>query len=252
LEATPIVSEEHGMQKEVNFAKWFDYFANNKLNLLAIRWDDAYVLTEDERKTITKSIQQFQLGENSEGKHLINSAKKYAARTGDHLYYDALIDFIKEEQRHAKDLARFMRLQGIPLVRNHWVDQVFRKMRRFAGLELSVIVLITAEIIAKVYYQALKQSTNSTILKDLCHQILRDEEKHVEFQSQTLRKLNAGRNQLVNGTGRLFHRVLLEGTLLVVWQQHSKVFIAGGYTFSQFLSACRHEFRESNRMIVGQ
>jgi hypothetical protein len=246
---------ESGGQKwsvtmEINFSKWKDYFLNNDLNLKQIHWDDEYYLSTSERETIIKSIQQFQLGENSEGKHLINNAKKYVLKTQDQDYYDALIAFIREEQRHARDLARFMRIQEIPLIRNHWVDQVFRKLRRFAGLELSVIVLITAEIIAKVYYIALKNCTNSRILIDLCDQILLDEEKHVEFQSETLHKLSKVRSKTIKRFSRFFHRVLLEGTLFVVWQQHKTVFKAGGYSFSSFFSACRNEFKSSNKIVV--
>ncbi|WP_123040541.1 hypothetical protein [Cohnella candidum] len=136
---------------ESSFYKWKDYFLENKVNLKLINWNDNYKLTDTERKTIVKSIQQFQLGENSEGKYLINSARKSRLRTHDHNYYDALIEFIGEEQRHARDLARFMRKQDIPLIRVHWIDQVFRRLRRLASLEISVLVLLTAEIIAKVY-----------------------------------------------------------------------------------------------------
>lgn len=232
--------------------KWKDYFRNNNLNLKVIDWNEDYKLTENERKTITKSIQQFQLGENSEGKYLINSAKKYAAKTQDHDYYDALVEFIREEQRHARDLAAFMRSQDIPIIRSHWVDGVFRKLRRFAGLELSVIVLITAEIIAKVYYRALKSCTNSKALIDLCEQILKDEEKHVEFQSESLRKLAVNRNRTVLRFSRFLHRVLLEGTLIVVWKQHEEVLRAGGYSFGSFCAACRKEFEESNKIVWGR
>ncbi|TJY43855.1 ferritin-like domain-containing protein [Cohnella pontilimi] len=231
----------------MDFNFWKNYFLNNKLNLKLIEWDEDYNLSTYERETIIKSIQQFQLGENSEGKYLINNAKKYVLKTQDQDYYDALLEFIREEQRHARDLAKFMRRQDIPLIQDHWVDQVFRKLRRFAGLESSVMVLITAEIIAKVYYKALKMCTNSKVLNGLCDQILQDEEKHVEFQSETLRKLTEHRNKTLISISRFIHRALLEGTLIIVWNQHNEVFRAGGYSFSSFCSACRNEFKESKK-----
>jgi hypothetical protein len=236
---------------EVNFSEWKAYFVENSSNLKPVHWDDDYVLSSAERETIIKSIQQFQLGENSEGKHLINNAKKYVFHGRDQDYHGAIVEFIREEQRHARDLARFMRMQDIPVIRNHWVDKVFRRLRRFAGLELSVIVLITAEIIAKVYYEALKNATRSRALIELCDQILWDEEKHVQFQSETLYKIGSGRSKTINRLTRWFHRILLEGTLVVVWNQHKRVFKAGGYTFSSFFRACRHEFVESNKIVVG-
>ncbi|MBP3965104.1 hypothetical protein [Paenibacillus lignilyticus] len=235
---------------KVDFAAWKHYFLQNQQNLRAIDWADSYRLTEAERACIRTSIQQFQLGESSEGKHLIHQAKRYAERTGHHDYYEAVTAFIREEQRHARDLARFMKGQQLPSIRGHWVDHVFRKLRQFAGLELSVMVLITAEIIAKVYYIALQRSTKSKMLQDLCDQILQDEEKHVEFQSETLYKLGEGRLSVVNRAYRLAHRVLLEGTLVVVWHQHRTVFQAGGYRFRDFLAACRQEFRLSGSIAA--
>lgn len=164
--------------------------------------------------------------------------------------YYALIDFIKEEQRHARDLGKFMRLQEIPLIHSHWVDNVFRKLRRHAGLELSVIVLITAEIIAKIFYKALEKSTKSIILTDICKQILNDEKMHIQFQSETLHKLAQNRSVIVNNISRQVHRFLFEGTLIVVWFQHKSVFKTGGYTLKSFYHECRQEFKFSNMIIV--
>lgn len=80
-----------GVTMETNFSKWKEYFLKNKLNLKFIDWDDNYKLTTSEREIIIKSIQQFQLGENSEGKYLINRARKYVLKTQDQYYYDALV-----------------------------------------------------------------------------------------------------------------------------------------------------------------
>ncbi|WP_052350402.1 ferritin-like domain-containing protein [Paenibacillus gorillae] len=237
---------------EVQFAKWRAYFLYNQDHLQRIDWGDEYRLTASERKAVTRSIQQFQLGENSEGKHLISNAKAYIDKTKDEAYFGAIVEFIREEQRHARDLAKFMRLQQIPIIREHWVDGVFRKLRKFAGLEQSIIVLITAEIIAKIYYKALRDSTSSTMLIQLCDQILLDEDKHVQFQSETLHKLSYKRNPFINSCYRGMHRFLLEGTLAVVWRQHRSVFKAGGYRLGSFYRECRKEFTLSNAIIAGE
>jgi len=157
-------------------SKWVQYYRRNNQNLKYIHWDDNYKLTTNEREIIIKSIQQFQLGENSEGKHLIKRAQEYVHQTQDQDYYEALIEFIKEEQRHARDLGRFMKVQGIPLLRRHWVDNVFRR----------------------------------------CNQILSDEEKHVQFQSETLHKFAQNRNVLFNRIVYILRRILFEGTLIIV------------------------------------
>ncbi|MUT67385.1 ferritin-like domain-containing protein [Paenibacillus sp. NEAU-GSW1] len=237
---------------EVDFAKWRTYFQYNGDHLKPLDWDDPYRITPEERKRIAKSIQQFQLGENSEGKHLTGNAKAYIDRTKDEGYFSAIVEFIREEQRHARELGKFMKIQQIPIIREHWVDQAFRRLRKLAGLEQSIIVLITAEIIAKVYYKALRECTRSATLIQICEQILQDEIKHVQFQSETLYKLSLGRSKLRNGWSRLFHRILLEGTLVVVWLQHRSVFTGGGYRLGRFYNDCRKEFRLSDAIVRGK
>jgi hypothetical protein len=236
----------------MDFKFWRDYFAKNNQVLSPIPWGEAYEISADERAIITKSIQQFQIGESSEGKHLIHNAKNYSQKIEDPSYLEAIILFIKEEQRHARDLARFMTSQNIPLIKKHWVDQVFRKLRKFAGLELSIIVLVTAEIIAKVYYKALKNATKSKVLINLCERILDDEVKHVEFQSLTLHELSHNRATTLNKLSRCFHWILMQGTIIVVWIHHRKVLRAGGYHFTDFFASCKEEFYESDLLVKGR
>ncbi|WP_156734921.1 hypothetical protein [Bacillus velezensis] len=47
-------------------------------------------------------------------------------------------------------------------------------------------MLLTAEAIAAVYYDALKNVTGSVCLQSICGQILIDEEQHFEFQAEML------------------------------------------------------------------
>ncbi len=199
-------------------------------------------LTENERRIVTPSIQQFQLGEGSRGQRLLERGQRYGRRVNDPLFAGALDLFIKEEQQHSRYLAAFMESQGIPLLRRHWVDSVFRKLRGLAGLELSLTVLVTAEIIAVPYYRALRNATGSPILKMICTRILEDEASHLKYQASMLArvastKLRAFQNALSN-----LHRLFLLGTVLVVWRGHRGVFEAAGYTFRRFESETLAEF----------
>lgn len=58
-----------------DFRQWVNYFNQNKENLKHIEWNEPYILNSNEYYTILRSIQQFQVGERSEGKFLIKSAK---------------------------------------------------------------------------------------------------------------------------------------------------------------------------------
>jgi hypothetical protein len=58
--------------------------------------------------------------------------------------------FVQEERKHSELLARFMEKHGIPPRASDWTDAVFRRLRRPFGFEVSLSVLITAELIALV------------------------------------------------------------------------------------------------------
>lgn len=226
---------------------WLNWFLYNQAHLAPVDWQAPYHLTAQEREIIAASIRQFQLGESSEGRHLIQQARRYVSRAGDADYLEAVKLFIGEEQRHAAELGRFMYREHIEKTRGHWVDSVFRRLRQLANLEVSVVVLLTAEIIAIPYYTALRAATCSPILKQICGQILRDEVQHVHFQVNTLVKLREKRHFVFKWLTDGLEYVLFCGTLLVVWSQHYRVFQAGGTTFAAFW---RHNWALFHQLFI--
>jgi hypothetical protein len=212
-----------------------------------IPWEEKGThLSAKEKVIIAKSLQEFQLGESSEGRNLIAAALRYARRTGDTAYVETIRLFIAEEQRHAADLARFMKMNGIPTVKTTFMDYVFRRLRSLMpGLELSVGVLVTAELIAKVYYDVLWQATQSPLLRRLCEQILKDELSHVAFQADQLTTLREGRGRLAYAATMGAQRVLFCGTVLMVWVFHRPVIQRGGLNFADWWSSCWREFSEA-------
>lgn len=226
--------------------EWRKYYEENARSLLEIPWQMGHELNDEEKLAITSSVQDFQAGESSEGRHLIQYARAHAEQTRDYEYAEAIRVFIAEEQRHARDLAHFLQINGIPLVKTTFTDGVFRRLRQLLGnLEISISVLITAEIIAIVYYTALRDATDSQVLQTLCKQILQDEVRHVEFQAERLGILRAERNWLLVAVTNILQRFLFWGTCLVVWVFHKKVFLKSGYSFVEFWRHCWKEFNEA-------
>ncbi|HEV7403077.1 MAG TPA: hypothetical protein VGO11_09135 [Chthoniobacteraceae bacterium] len=224
-------------------SEWLRYYQQNPDQLLHIPWYLGAELTAEERAAITRSVQEFQLGESSEGRHLLLDAADYAARTGDHLYLQTMRLFIAEEQRHAADLARFLQLNGLPVVQSTWGDCVFRQARNlFPGLELSITVLVCAELIAKVYYAALRKATGSLILQRLCEQILRDEVSHVAFQTEQLARLRARRGRSAHAITMAAQRLAYLGAVCVVWVSHRRVMQRAGMDATGWWKACWREF----------
>lgn len=223
-------------------AGWLDHFRANRSKTSDEVQDDS--LTEMEKRLIGRSIAAFQLGEYSEGKGLMRAAGAYASEIGDDRLVEITKLFILEEQRHAGLLLGYMNRHGIPQLKRHWADGVFRRLRKDVGLEVSTTVLITAEIISLVYYRALRASTGSVRLQRICDEILEDEAAHVRYGSGLIGRLRAGRPWSGGRISELLHEILFAGTVLVVFAGHGRVLAAGGYGFGRYWRACWGEFRE--------
>lgn len=221
---------------------WRDYFAKNANALLPIPWDSLYRLSEREYAAVIGSIQEFQLGESSEGKHLYHAAQQYAHQAGDPEYVAAIAAFIREEQRHARDLNHFLASQGAPAITDSWIDGIFRALRRGSSLELALSVLVTAEILAKLYYAVLSKATQSPVLRALCAQILHDEAAHVEFHLERLAYIRARHPWLLCYVARCLHYVLFFCACAVVWSKHSQIFQHTGMSMALYWHDCWQEF----------
>jgi 1,2-phenylacetyl-CoA epoxidase catalytic subunit len=222
--------------------KWYTHFSLRSMTALHVSPNEAVQLTNKEIRAITASIQQFQLGESSRGQRLLDRGQEYGRMVNDPMFAGALEMLIKEEQQHSQYLAAFMESQGIPRLRKHWVDSIFRKLRVMAGLELSLTVLATAEMLAVPYYRALRAATGSPILKLICTRILEDEANHLKFQASMLGRMGAGRPGVLRRMVDAAHRFFFLGTMLVVWREHREVFELAGYSYWKFQEEAIAEF----------
>jgi secondary thiamine-phosphate synthase enzyme len=252
MQPKPVFSLNDPCSPKRTTADWIRYFHWNRQNLTPIPWDHPYRLTPAEWSLIADSIAIFQLGENSEGRHLKKAGDRYTEASGDHQYAEALRLFIAEEQRHAGYLARFMKQQRIPLARHHWTDLVFRTLRRMWNLELCVAVLMVAELVAKVYYRALRAATQSSVLKQICTQLLSDEVQHVYFHTSTLAALRKGRSPAWSALFDWLYSVFFQATLAAVWIGHAKVFRAGGFSFRRFWKTALLHLRHAHQLVVSE
>ncbi|HET7480602.1 MAG TPA: ferritin-like domain-containing protein [Rubrobacteraceae bacterium] len=227
---------------------WLEHFRANEEPEVLTR--EGPRLSEAEKAAVVASVQEFQLGESSEGRHLHRLAAEHARRTDDEDYLRAIEYFIREEQRHARYLRDFLALEGFGTIKHRWTDTVFRRLRNLAGLEVSIGVLLTAEVIAKVYYEGLKGATRSLVLRRICERILRDEEAHVRFQSERLAVLRRGRPEPGRKLTGLPHRTLFFGACLVVWKNHGEAMRRGGMDFRGYWLRCWEEFGTAAGMMA--
>ncbi|MFO0918553.1 MAG: hypothetical protein U0872_09595 [Planctomycetaceae bacterium] len=210
---------------------WIRYFEQQANSLKPLPWTLGSRLTAEERRKVLPSIAIFQLGESGEGRHLFRAAEDWATASGDQDYVIALRMFIEEEHRHAQLLGDYLDLAEFPRLKTNWTDGLFRWLRHLAGLQLSITVLLSAELIAMVYYAALRRASGCPLLMAICRQVLEDECAHLRFQAQQIGRLRRERTDFERLICEAFHAGLLAAISVVVWSTHRQVFRAARLTF---------------------
>jgi hypothetical protein len=200
------------------------------------------LLTPAERQRIARSIATFQLGEQSEGGTLLRAAERCARARAVPALVRITELFICEEQHHAALLRGFMQCHAIALKSRDWTDRVFRRVRRLAGLELYLRVLICAELIGVVYYRALGSATGCKRLQMLCRMLVADERAHIGFESHLLLALETGRPAVLRALMRWAHRAFFVCTAGVVWLTHRPVLRHSGFSARGFLRVCLAQY----------
>jgi hypothetical protein len=220
---------------------WVEYFYRNAPDPV-LPWDDTVRLSGAERLAVIASIQQFQLGEGASGARMLERAQRFSRASGDLGLIAALRLFLREEQRHSKVLARFLQIENARCLRRHWVHTAFRWIRGLAGLELCLKVLVTAELLARPYYSALRDATDSPLLKSICEWIFTEEGAHLRFQAFALSRFHNRHSRAALDLIKSGHALLLAATAAVVWVGHRPVFRSGGRTFRAFWTETWREF----------
>lgn len=231
--------------KNLTDFNWIEYFRYNNSHLLKLDFSNNTELSNEEKELITPSIKAFQIGEGSEGKHLMKVVEKFALKKNYKEYPEIMKWFIMEENRHSQTLKKYMEIYNIKTVKKLWIDKIFRILRKMMGLECEIIILVTAEMIALSYYTALSNATNSTILKTICRQMLNDELKHVVLQSDTLHRISKSRNEIINKLIRKIRILVMKVTIFVVWHKYKELFVNGNYEYKKFKKYSIEYLKES-------
>ena len=228
-----------------NSTYWINYFTQNLKNK-RIDWSIKPILTETEKQDILKSLQAWQLGETSEGINLINAATKHAQQLHDFTYVSAIQLFIKEEQKHGKNLGKYLDLIGEKKIQKDWGDSLFRKIRGLnTNMEFWTIAVITVESAAQLFYQCLKEATACKLLKQICTDILIDEAAHITFQTERLSLIYSHKNAFIRFFTFHAYTCFYFSTIMVVWFAHRKLFKAGHLNFSSYWLKMSLKFKKT-------
>jgi bacterioferritin (cytochrome b1) len=226
---------------------WLTYFQHNRTNRRPLVFAQGVTIEPHLRAPLIRSLQRFQIGETGEGTHL----KRGAAATGDAEYAEAIRLFIAEEQQHAQWLAAVLKLLGAAPLTSHWSDNLFMVIRHLMGLQLELVVLLSAELVAKRYYRALYEGTQDALLRPLFAQICADEEGHIAFHCSFLQNAWAQRTPVQRWLIRHAWHAFYGAVCLVVAWDHRSVLRAVGLSPRQFLADCNAIFTATMTTIFG-
>jgi len=224
------------------FERWNEHFSENRGRAEALPWRDSSRLSAREARLVAPSIQQFQLGEWARGRGFVRRAAAHPVLGRDAWFVPALRLFIEEEQEHSGILGRYLDRENIPRLKKHWLDGIFRRLRKLAGLEACAAVLVTAEVLAIPFYQALRDATGSRLLRAICVRILCDEAAHLNYQALTLGLIRRPLSERARAIRSVCHATLFRWTAVLLWEQHGAVFRAAGWDFGRFWKDARRTF----------
>lgn len=230
-------------------AFWKNHFEKN-LEKKRVHWDCPPDISAEEKKDILYSLQAWQLGETSDGSHLLKAATKYASKTNDPEYIEAVQLFIKEEQKHGANLGRYIDEIGEERKQKDWGDSLFRKLRYFnSSMELWTISVIIVESAAQVFYKALSDATNCALLKNICEDILIDEAHHIKFQNERLHIIFNEKGFYNKAISIGLYGLLFFLTIHAIWFGHNKAFVAGKINKKEFMRQMYYKFFNSMKYV---
>ena len=227
-----------------DYLDWILHFEENDRDRLELYFTDEPELSRKEKRLIFPSVRAFQKGEGSDGRYLMETVEDFAEESGESEYPQAMRWFILEENYHSSYLRKVMDYYGVTVSKKNLLDRIFRRIRRGGGIRREVTVLVTAEIIALSYYQALKTCSSCPAIRRICNQMLHDEVPHVIFQSYTL-----GHFPKNNWANRK-RQILMRGSCYAVYLAYGSVFRKGGYSLRQLLSESLGYLTQSERIAA--
>jgi hypothetical protein len=224
-------------------AQWLAHFQQN-LQQKRVDWSVKPTIDLAKHKPLINSMKAWQLGETSEGLNLLATAKQYAKSRHDSEYVNAIRLFIREEQKHGRNLGEYLDLIGEKRKASDWGDSLFRWVRHLnQNMEIWTITVIITEQFAQTYYSALYKSIDCELLTQICKDILKDEGHHVKFQLERLQEILGHRNQWQIQVSLKLYRLLFLIITHTIWLAHSVVFKASGMTYRSYFQRANQKFR---------
>jgi hypothetical protein len=226
-------------------ASWLAYFHGNA-SRPSPPLGSFETLSPRVRAALVPSLQRFQLGETGEGRVALE-----AARSADPALDDAMKEcislYVREEGRHARELAAALRALGAPLAKHDVTEALFRRGRRLLGLRTKLLTMAVAEVVGGVYYDLL--AAHVPPMAETARAIRRDEDRHLAFQAEYFGRV-VSRSQaayvVACATG---FTLVVACAIATVLATHAPLFRATGASRAGFARACVREAARGLRAV---
>jgi hypothetical protein len=211
----------------MNYEKWVKHFRRNSKNRPEPDWNAPLQLNGRTRAKVTRSIQQFQLGDGGGPAYLIAwDRDRYLSDPAVKRVIDL---WFNEEKEHSRLLGDMLKRLGAEEIDSHWSFSLFCGVRKFLGVRFELQALLGTEIVSNVYYKMLRKHGEDVALREMCDLIIRDETGHISFHRSRL----AEAGEFGVGWSALFRlKALAAGTVL--WVNHRGALVALGGTDAEF------------------
>ena len=221
----------------MNLQQWSHYFEANRRRFQEPDFLPAATLLPKEIcAPLVKSLAIFQLGESGGGTRLMRYVRQVVQAEELAGYEEAVRYFIAEEQYHAHLLAGLVTHLGGVCLQKQWSNSIFRWLRNHFGVEFNIQILLTAELIAEVYFALLYRKIEDPMVRLICHKILGDEMRHIAFHTEFLRERFATMPAWKRSLWRTQFRVIHHATSCIVALDHRECLRAAGTTMGSFVS----------------
>lgn len=218
--------------------RWSAHFSQNTQED-PLPWETPLRLDEPIRDRLVHSLAVFQLGESGDGTALRRFAQRLQTDPRFEGYEATLAQFIGEENRHARVLAKLVKRLGGNLIQTQWTNFVFRKARRLINLEFELQIMMTAELIAEAYYGLLREHVDDPCVQQACERILRDEVQHLCFHIDFFTLRQPDWFPPLVAAWRAQFRAVFWLTSQVVWRDHRHCLQSIGVSYQSYRKRCR-------------
>lgn len=235
---------------------WLTHFQTNLQRTPRINWSQEPRLDRKTDARLIRSIQAWQLGETSDGAHLLQATGGFLDQfrpdeNERRNYIDAVKLFIKEEQKHGENLGLYLDKVGAERIKFDLGDTGFRLVRYlFCHMEIWSASVLMVETMAQIYYKALRDSGRCELLAEICADILADEAYHLKFQIERARLYYRGRSSLARLVTGMGYKSLYAVIVSSVWIAHHRALREGGLTFLRFWNASWRKFYGHWRLMI--